>query len=299
MTQDESNYIAVTIMKMKKRDTWYKRWRNLSLFLIVMMVAMWMSTRRTPQDVDLAHIVMLNIDEAIGQSATFWEQFERIDKKNAKAALILMNSPGGTVGDSERLYYEIEHLRKRMPVSILVENQATSGAYLAALASDRIYAYKSALIGSIGVVFEHFIIKNLLDQWGIEKEQMTTGAYKGYPSATEPTPPHVVENMQRMMQTDHRWFLDLVISRRQLDESIVDKIGGAQIYSAMDALEMGLIDGFSTRFEQIDKLRAEVGDLPVKDVQLDEENTLLNALFKPRRMARFVIGFTQSLLAQL
>ena len=100
----------------------------------------------------IGHIALINIDEAITMDSFFWEQFERLSPAETKAVLILMNSPGGTVGDSERLYNEIRKLQASIPTALLVENYATSGGYLGALGADEIYAYNSSLIGSIGVV---------------------------------------------------------------------------------------------------------------------------------------------------
>lgn len=284
MTRVGSILIAEELVKIKKRELWYKRWRNLALMLLVILFSSWVGSRKKPQAMDLAHIAMLNINEAIHQESRFWDQFDRLDKTHAKAALILMNSPGGTPGDSERLYNEIIQLKSKMPVTILIENQATSGAYLASVASDRIYAYNSAMVGSIGIVFSHMITKELFEKIGIKHEKLTVGAYKGYPNSYEETPPRVVENIQAVLESDQRWFVDLVKKNRNLDQASIDSVKEAQVYSAADGLALGLIDGLSSRQEQIEILRDEVGDLPIKNLEIDENESMLKQLLNPKRV---------------
>jgi|GEM_PF-5982751 protease-4 len=283
MSPDQSTFLAEEIIRIKNRELKLKRWRNLALgLLLVLLVQNWkFSGRQDPMDA--AHIAVFNINEVIDQYSDFWNQFGRLDRENAKAALILMNSPGGTPGDSERLYNEIELIRKIMPVTVLVENQATSGAYLASLASDRIYAYNSAIVGSIGIVSTNTVAKVLFEKIGIEQELFTVGQNKGYPNHYEKTPPHVVNNLQQLMQSDQNWFLGLVVKRRNLDKSILPDIKEAQVYSAIDGLTLGLIDGFSTRHDQIEMLRDEVGDLPIKNLEVDEAESFFASLFNPKR----------------
>ena len=133
---------------------------------------------------------MINIDEVISKIAIFGISLE--SDADTKAVLLLMNSPGGAVGDSERLYNQIRKLQEIFPMALLVENYAASGGYLGALGADKIYAYNSALIGSIGVVMQNYILQDLFDKVGIEIESLTTGRFKGYPSSNEPMPPKVV-----------------------------------------------------------------------------------------------------------
>lgn len=292
MNRNETRAIALEIIRIRKRDKWYKRWRNLAFLLMALLAVQWWSNREEAQPEDMEYIAMLNINEVIHQDSEFWDQFARIDSENAKAALILMNSPGGTPGDSERLYNAITELKATMPVTILVENQATSGAYLASLASDRIYAYNSALIGSIGVVFSNTVAKTLLDKIGIEQELFTTGANKGYPNSYENTPMVVEKNLKDVLLSDQKWFLNLVLERRNLDASVLPKIQEAQLYGAEDGIRLGLLDGLSSRQEQVEMLREEVGNLPLKNLEIDENESLLHSLLNPKRALGVIHNLT-------
>ncbi|MEC7030539.1 MAG: signal peptide peptidase SppA [Pseudomonadota bacterium] len=282
MTKDEMKQLAEKVAAIGRRDIWHKRWRNLALVLIAIALFNIFSTPAPV--VDKSHIAVINIDEPISQNSLFWEQFERISNKDTKAALILMNSPGGTVGDSERLYNQIRDIQEMMPVALLVENSATSGGYLASLAANRIYAYNSAVIGSIGVIFRSWIARDVYDMIGLKLEQITTGSHKGYPSSYEEMPDDVKKNLTRMLEADNNWFLDLVIQRRNVGRDTITAIQEAQVYNAKDALALGLIDGISNRSDQIRSLYDQVGVLPLKDMSVDEDDVLgISKLLKPQR----------------
>lgn len=282
MTKDEMKQVAEKVAAIGRRDIWHKRWRNLALILIVVGLYKFFSMPATP--VNKSYIAVINIDEPISQDSLFWEQFDRIDYNNAKGALILMNSPGGTVGDSERLYNQVRDLQKTMPVALLVENYATSGGYLASLGADKIYAYNSAVIGSVGVIFRSWMAREVYEKIGLKMEQITTGRYKGYPSSYEAMPFEVRENLTRMLESDNQWFLGLISERRNIGEETLMAIKEAQVYNARDALALGLIDGISSRSEQVERLYQEVGHLPLKDMAVDETDVLgLSKLLKPQR----------------
>lgn len=282
MTKEEAKSIAENIIAVGKKEKWYKRWRNLALLLLVVMLYQAFSSPSAP--VDNSHIAMINVDEVITQDSLFWEQFERINPIDTKAVLILMNSPGGAVGDSERLYNEIAAIQARFPTALLVENSATSGGYLGSLGADKIYAYNTSVIGSIGVVLKYWSMKELMDSFGIKEEMITTGRNKGYPSRFQETPDRVKQNLQALLDSDNEWFLSLVEKRRGLDRQSLDAIRDAQVYNARDALKLGLIDGISSRQEQINALREQVGPLPIKDMSIDEDDIFgLSKLLQTQR----------------
>lgn len=279
MTKDESIRLASDIAQIKKREKWYKRWRLLAILLLVVTIFSMMPSSKK----DASHIALVNIDSAIMKDSYFWDDLDRINA-DTRAVIFLMNSPGGTVGDSERLYNQIQAIKSKVPVVVLVENQATSGAYLASLASDKIYAYNGALIGSVGVIFSSYLIKDLLNNYGIKKEEIKTGRFKGYPNGYDEMPPEVRTNMQDLLNATNDWFLSLVKDRRQL--SSTDVIEQAQVYIAKDALKNGLIDGIATRDQLIKVLRDKVGYLPVKDLSIDEEDSFgLSKIFPRGRHA--------------
>ncbi|MCP8351959.1 signal peptide peptidase SppA [Candidatus Synchoanobacter obligatus] len=296
MTKQEVKDIAEAVSAVNRRDVWHKRWRNLALLLLVVLLSQWFSRGGSqPEAKVLDHIAMIHIDEPISLRSEFWEQFEKVNMQT-KAAIVIMNSPGGGIGDSERLYHEIAALNAKMPLTVLVENSATSGAYMGALGSDRIYAYNSSIIGSVGVVFSNLIVKELMEKIGIREEKITTGRYKGYPNSFEDMPAEVRQHLQIMLEEDNQWFLDLIVKRRGLNQKSVQAIKDAQVYAAKSSLSLGLIDGISTRQEQIAWLKEQVGDLTVKDLSIDESDHFGLSKFILKSQRRALKGMLSDLM---
>ncbi|MFB6222024.1 MAG: S49 family peptidase [Halolamina sp.] len=69
-----------------------------------------------------------------------------------QAVVLVVNSGGGTASASEELYLQVKRTANQMPVVTTVEGIAASGAYYAALPSDRIFVKPSSVVGSVGVL---------------------------------------------------------------------------------------------------------------------------------------------------
>ena len=59
-----------------------------------------------------------------------------VTASSASAAILAIDSPGGTTTGAEALYEELRRLAEKKPTVAVVEGAAASGAYIAALAAD-------------------------------------------------------------------------------------------------------------------------------------------------------------------
>ncbi|UTC24797.1 signal peptide peptidase SppA [Candidatus Comchoanobacter bicostacola] len=261
-----SSQIAAEVLRIARNEKKLKVWRYVALSLLVVLLFSFIFNRKP---VTAGHLAVVNVEGMIDSKNDIWRQLKKINYTTTKGVLVLINSGGGTVGDSERLYNSFKSLQENMPVEILIETQATSGAYLAALAGDKIYAYNSSLIGSVGVVFQNVLLGNLFDRYGIDVEVLTTGSYKGYPNVFESMPEEVKEHFEQLINDDFDWFVQLVKERRGLTST--ELIDQAQVYMALRGLEYGLIDGISNYDEAITRLKEKTGSLPVHNLDVDED----------------------------
>ena len=93
------------------------------------------------------------------QGIDFSGQEEIITKafslKKSPAVAISINSPGGSPVQSHLIHDHIRQLAKKNNKKVIVfaEDVAASGGYLISCAGDEIYANKSSIIGSIGVIY--------------------------------------------------------------------------------------------------------------------------------------------------
>ncbi len=183
------------------------------------------------------------------------------------AVLLRIDSPGGTVIASEILYREVLRFKREneMPVAAQMMGVAASGGYYVAMAADDVRAYPSAITGSIGVIMGGVNLAGLLEKVGVEDQSLTTGAFKDAGSPLRAMRPEERAQLQGIIDDMFRSFLDVVDKGRpKLDRAAVEAAADGRVYTARQALELGLIDGIGDLPEAIDALaeRAGLGDDP-------------------------------------
>ncbi len=166
----------------------------------------------------------------------------------AKAVALQINSPGGSPVQSNLIYTRIRALaeEKELPVYVFCEDVAASGGYMLSIAGDEIYADRSSIIGSIGVIAAGFGFHKLIEKYDIERRVYTAGKNK---MSLDPFQPQKKEDVDRLLkiQADvHENFINMVKNRR--GDKITapdDTVYTGEFWSGSQALEMGLIDGIS------------------------------------------------------
>ena len=138
-------------------------------------------------------------------------------KSSAKAVIVHINSPGGTVAGSEQLHDSLMRSRRKKPLVVVVDGLAASGGYIAAMASDHIIAQQSSLVGSIGVMFQYPNFTDLLKTIGVKVEEIKSSPLKAAPNGFEPTSPEARAAVEALVMDSYDWFKDLVRDRRRLD----------------------------------------------------------------------------------
>ena len=185
------------------------------------------------------------------QGIDFSGQEEIITKafslKKSPAVAISINSPGGSPVQSYLIHDHIRQLAKKNNKKVIVfaEDVAASGGYLISCAGDEIYANKSSIIGSIGVIYSSFGFKDLIGKIGVERRVYTAGKNK---STLDPFLDEKEEDIKRLknIQLDlHKDFIDVVensrASKLKKDKGI--ELFSGEFWSGRKALELGLIDG--------------------------------------------------------
>ena len=88
-----------------------------------------------------------------------------INKDQVKGLLLAINSPGGTVDDSDGIYRLVQEYKSRLkiPVYAYVDGMCASGGMYIACAADKVYASDASLVGHVGVILR--TIFNSLNSW--------------------------------------------------------------------------------------------------------------------------------------
>jgi signal peptide peptidase SppA len=179
--------------------------------------------------------------------AVLADSIERAFKlRNLKAVALAINSPGGSPVQSSLIHRRIRALaaEKAVPVIAFAEDVAASGGYWLALAADEIYADENSIVGSIGVVYSGFGLKNLIERFGIERRLHTSGERKAMLDPFLDEKPEDVQRLKAIQEDIHESFRAIVRERRRgklrADD---DVLFSGEFWTGRRAQALGLVDG--------------------------------------------------------
>ena len=218
------------------------------------------------------------------QSQKFKKQLKAIkEDKNVKAVIIRTVTPGGTVSASDQIHNEIMKFRAETnkPVVAFMQTVAASGGYYTSVACDKIIAEPTVITGSIGVIMNNIVIKNLLEEkLGIQPVVIKSGPKKDWPSMFSETTDEQKEYlMAKLIKPAYRRFVTLVAEgRKELSIDEVEQLADGSIYGAKEAKDEKLIDEVGY-FEEAIKLTEKLAG--IKGARVVEYNRLfsLSTLF--------------------
>lgn len=249
----------------------------------------------------LPHIARVNVSGIITDDRKMQDLIDRVGKADqVKAVIIDIDSPGGTTTGGEALYDAIRRLAEKKPVVATCGTLATSAAYIAAIATDRIFVYGNTITGSVGVIFQWADVTELLKTLGIKMDQVKSGELKAVPSPFEPADEQARELTREMVDDAKRWFFGLVGERRKVTPEAVPGLTSGRIYSGRQAVELKLADQIGDEraaVSWLEKERKLTPGLKVVEWKPETESTgLFSWLFQSLASA---IGLSAEMVAGL
>ena len=176
----------------------------------------------------------------------FREALKKAGRDGKIAGLVVrINSPGGTVTASDILRHEILEYKRKTGVRVVacMMDTAASGGYYVASAADEIVAHPTTITGSIGVIAMKFNVQGLLGKIGVEAEAVKSGDKKDLLSPFRPATEEEKKIVQTVIDQLHGRFVDVIVEgRKPLTREAVLKLADGRIYTASQALELGLVD---------------------------------------------------------
>lgn len=210
------------------------------------------------------------------------------DNKKYAAIVVYINSPGGSVYESDEIYMALKKFNKDSgrPVYAYFASLAASGGYYIGCSANKIFANRNTLTGSIGVISGRFIdLSALLKNYGIKSEIIHTGKNKTMGNVAEPATKEQKSIMQTISDECYEQFTNLVAENRKLSIESVKKLADGRIYTAHQAKENGLIDEIATFDECIDCIKQELFNdkdvkVPMREFKYKKKNSRLESLIK-------------------
>ncbi|MBU2513409.1 signal peptide peptidase SppA [bacterium] len=178
-----------------------------------------------------------------------------------KAIVLKINSSGGSVTASDMLYNEIKKLKEKtnIPVVVSMMDIATSGGYYVSLPADHIVAHQTTITGSVGVVFIRPKFQGLMDKIGVGVETSQSGVSKDMGSPFRPTTVGEEKSFQIIIDEMADIFESKVRQHRNLSDAAMEEVMMAKVYTAKQALAIGLIDEIGYTETAISKAKSMAG----------------------------------------
>lgn len=230
-------------------------------------------------------IGVINFNKVI-TTETLNETIEILDsavKNNkVKSILFIMNSPGGSPSASEDLSEYLKEINKIKPITMYVESIAASGGYYVASSLKPLIVNKNAIIGSIGVILQHYSIKELAEKIGIEEDNLIQGEFKqaisSFKEIDDKNKEYLTNNLLIPMYIN---FMDSVAKNRGVERDEISKLAEGKIFLGNDEkIKDILIDEVSSLYKVKENLKK--NNPEAEFVVLDTKKTFIEELLNAK-----------------
>ncbi|MEN2785781.1 signal peptide peptidase SppA [Sphingomonas qilianensis] len=168
-------------------------------------------------------------------------------KKNLKALVVRIDSPGGSALASEKIRTAIlEAKARKLPVVISMGSLAASGGYWVATAGDTIFAEPTTITGSIGIFGIIPTFENTLAKIGVTSDGVKTTPLSGQPDVIGGTNPETDRLLQSAIEHGYAQFIGRVAKARKMTPERVNEIAQGRVWDGGTARQIGLVDRFGT-----------------------------------------------------
>ncbi|MGM0557713.1 MAG: signal peptide peptidase SppA [Myxococcota bacterium] len=205
-------------------------------------------------------IGVIEVIGPISESKKIVKDIRRFEKKkNIKAILVRINSPGGAVAPSQEMYEAVMRAGEKKPVAASMGSTAASGGYYIAIGADKIYANGGSITGSIGVISQLFNVQGLLQKVDVKVNTVKTGKYKDAGSPFRDFDPEDRQYFQDLISDIYEQFVEDVAERRKLDLAKVRELADGSVYTGRQAKDLELVDEIGTFHDTVQYLKDEAG----------------------------------------
>ncbi|VAX09764.1 Periplasmic serine proteases (ClpP class) [hydrothermal vent metagenome] len=248
--------VSSTLLETRRARRWGIFFKFLTFsYLFILLVIMWpggLSTDSLKKDGHTALVEVAGIiaaDQSASADSIVTGLRAAFEDENTKGVILRINSPGGSPVQAGYINDEIGRLKAKypdIPVYAVIADVCASGGYYIAVAADKIYANKSSIVGSIGVLMNSFGFVESMEKLGIERRLLTAGAHKGIMDPFSPMKKEEQEHMQGMLDQIHQQFIGVVKAGRGDRLKGGDELFSGLFWSGEESVKLGLIDGLGS-----------------------------------------------------
>jgi protease-4 len=233
---------------------------------------------------------------AAGTRKQVLDALKTVEEKKFPALLLRIDSPGGTVGDSQEIYYALKRLREKVKIVASFGNISASGGVYIGVGAEHIVANPGTITGSIGVILRGNNLERLLEKIGVSFKVIKSGPYKDILAFDRELTDPEKSILQEMIDTSYQQFVQTVAEGRKLAVETVRSFADGRIFTGQQALELGVVDRLGTE-EDARRWAAELVGLDpdkTKCYTIEEPKPFWNRLV-PGSRSRAVSGLSAGL----
>lgn len=163
-----------------------------------------------------------------------------------KAAVLRVNSPGGSVSASEKIRAALNLLQEEKPLVASYGNYAASGGYWISSGCQKVFSDANTLTGSIGVFSMIPEFSKTTRKLGVNIETVGSNKHSDMFSLMRPFDAKEIAYMQASVEDIYDTFVNIVADGRSLEPARVDQIAQGRVWMGSDALDISLVDQIGT-----------------------------------------------------
>jgi protease-4 len=170
-------------------------------------------------------------------------------RPDIRGIMIEINSGGGSAFASKEIYQKLKSIKK--PKLAYIKDAGASGAYLAALGADYIFADSTSITGSIGARATLIDVSKALDKLGINVTTIKSGEKKDMADLFRSPTEEELSLLKNITNEIFYEFRDIVIKERNksrnFDMKKFEKVLDGRMLLGKEAYDLGLIDNIASR----------------------------------------------------
>ncbi len=177
------------------------------------------------------------------------DALKTVEEKKFPALLLRIDSPGGTVGDSQEIYSALKRLREKVKIVASFGNISASGGVYIGMGAEHIVANPGTITGSIGVILRGNNLERLLEKIGVSFKVVKSGPYKDILAFDRELTEAEEHILQELIDVSYQQFVQTVAEGRSLAVEAVKRFADGRIFTGQQALELGVVDRLGTEEE--------------------------------------------------
>lgn len=199
-----------------------------------------------------------------------------------KGVLLVVDSPGGLVADSQQIYHRLQKLNQKKPVYVQMKRMAASGGYYIAMGAGsqgRIFAEPTTWTGSIGVIIPRYDMTQLAEKIGVASDPLKTGEFKDALNPFRPMTDAERKVWENILDQSFQKFMKVIDDNRDgLNAEEVKALATGQVYTADDALASKLVDQIGYEEDSLKALRDHLKLTSARVVEYQTPSSLVEQL---------------------